>query len=237
MPVVFDSNNQKPHSSSKADTYPPARSTHPKQHRSHNSKKRKKIHSPTQNHRLPHRTSTSLGAYTIRPQKVHFSTQGKDEQIILFLRKHPITQLPWILVLILITIVPFFAIPLLSSLTNLLTVLPLMFWVVFIIFYYMGVFAYGYVNFILWYYNINIVTNERVIDIDFLYLLVQEVTAARLTQVEDVTLKRTGSFSTLYDYGNVFVQTAGTEVNIEFLQIPKPRQVSQILIDLLEDAP
>jgi len=77
------------------------------------------------------------------------------------------------------------------------------------------------------------VTNERVVDIDFAYLLVQEVSATRITQIEDVTYRRIGVLATLFDYGNVFVQTAGTEANIEFLGIPQPKRVAQILIDLL----
>ena len=112
-------------------------------------------------------------------------------------------------------------------------VIPQNYLLVFVLFWYLVSFAFVYINFILWYYNVNIVTNARVIDIDFIYLLVQEVTATRITQIEDVTIRRIGVFASLFDYGDVYVQTAGAEANIEFLRIPRPKQVSQIIIKLM----
>src|SRR3989344_887874 len=142
-----------------------------------------------------------------------------------------ITQIPWILSAFIITIIPLFLIPLLESIFPFS--IPSNYQFIILCFWYLMTFAFIYVNFILWYYNVNLVTNERVVDIDFVYLLVQEVSATRITQIEDVTYRRVGILSMLFDYGNVFVQTAGTESNIEFLSIPRPKQVAQILIDLL----
>ncbi|KKR72643.1 MAG: seg [Microgenomates group bacterium GW2011_GWC1_41_8] len=173
----------------------------------------------------------NLGAFIQHPRHIRFATQTKTEQVILFLRQHPITQIPWIISAFIITILPFFLLPLIE---NVLPVsIPLNYRFIIFSFWYLMTFAFIYVNFILWYYNVNIVTNERVVDIDFAYLLVQEVSATRITQIEDVTYRRIGVLATLFDYGNVFVQTAGTEANIEFLGIPQPKRVAQILIDLL----
>ena len=77
------------------------------------------------------------------------------------------------------------------------------------------------------------VTDERIIDIDFHSVLYKEVTIAMLKKIEDVTSKAGGFFSSLFDYGNVFVQTAGTEANIEFMNVPKPSQVAKIINQLL----
>lgn len=212
MPVLFESPQAKDHHA------PP--DAHEKQ---------KSVSSP-----LGKEEMHNGGAFIKNPRHIHFATQAKNEFVILFLRKHPITQIPWILSALIIAVLPIFLIPLIENLFML--TIPLNYTTILIAFWYLVTFSFMYVNFILWYYNVNLVTNERVVDIDFVYLLVQEVAATRITQIEDVTYRRVGVISTLFDYGNVYVQTAGAESNIEFLSIPRPKQVAQTLINLLGEA-
>jgi hypothetical protein len=179
-------------------------------------------------------TKRSFNSFIKHPRSIHFLSQGKDEHIILFLRKHPITQLPWILSSLILIGIPLFLIPLVK--TAFPIAIPANYGVILYAFYYLIVFAYMLVNFILWYYNVNMVTSQRVVDIDFAYLLVQEMSATRITQIEDVTIQTIGVFSALFDYGNVIIQTAGADPNIEFLSVPKPEQVSQIIIRLMGEA-
>lgn len=40
------------------------------------------------------------------PRKVCFETQGDEEQVVLFLRQHPIVNLPWIIVAIFMLTLP-----------------------------------------------------------------------------------------------------------------------------------
>ena len=211
MPVLFESSSTK-------DRQPPDAQTKNKSAAAHVGKER--------NH--------NLGAFIQHPRHIRFATQTKTEQLILFLRQHPITQISWLLSAFIIIIIPFFLFPLIQNILPI--TIPGNYRLIIFGFWYLMTFAFIYVNFILWYYNVNIVTNERVIDIDFIYLLVQEVSATRITQIEDVTYRRIGVLATLFDYGNVFVQTAGTESNIEFLSIPRPKRVAQILIELLGQA-
>jgi hypothetical protein len=72
-----------------------------------------------------------------------------------------------------------------------------------------------------------------VIDIDLHSILYKEVTMAVLGKIEDVTSKSGGFFSSIFNYGNVFVQTAGTEANVEFINIPRPSEVTKIINSLL----
>ena len=165
------------------------------------------------------------------PNRVHFVSQTKNEQIVLFLRQHPITQLPWILSSLILISIPFFLFPLIANMFPF--TIPGNYLIVLYSFWYLVVFAYILVNFILWYYNVNIVTNDRVIDIDFAYLLVQNMSSTRIVQIEDVTIRTIGVFSALFDYGNVIIHTAGPESNIEFLRVPKPEVISRIIIQLM----
>ena len=75
-------------------------------------------------------------------------------------------------------------------------------------------------------------TNKRILDVDFYSILYREVSETRLTKVEDITSKTGGYFGSLFNYGNVFVQTAGSEVNIEFLNVPDPANAVKIINDL-----
>jgi len=90
------------------------------------------------------------------------------------------------------------------------------------------------VNFLIWYFTVSIVTTERILDIDFLNILQKKVAETRLSKVEDVTQKSGGFFEAFFDYGNVYVQTAGREPYFLFESVPKPQQVVRIVNELLE---
>lgn len=168
----------------------------------------------------------SFHAFCLRP-RLKFDGQNDTEDIILVLRAHPITQVYWI-VNGFILIITFLLLNLL--LLNFLDYYQLFF---FDVFGFAIILSYVWFNFLGWFFNVGMVTDERVIDIDFHSVLYKEVTIAMLKKIEDVTSKAGGFFSSLFDYGNVFIQTAGTEANIEFMNIPKPSQVAKIVNQLL----
>lgn len=174
-----------------------------------------------------------LASFMRRPFGIYFANQQQNEIILLFLRKHPITQVGWILASIILIVAPFFLFPIIQNAFPALSIFPPVFGLIASLLWYLIAFVFIFIKFILWYYNVNIVTNRRIIDIDFPYLLVQEQTETDISHIEDVTEKRAGALSTIFDYGNVFVQTAGTEVNIEFLQVPHPRDVTKVILDLM----
>ncbi len=158
---------------------------------------------------------------------IHFETQHRSEKVILVLRAHPITQISWLINSLIFFIFLIF-----------LNFIPLSFFslsqIIFInIFGTFIILSYLWFNFLSWFFNVGIVTSERIIDIDFHMILYKEVTASRLDRIEDITSKSGGYLASFFDYGNVFVQTAGTEANIEFFNIPHPSRVVQIINGLL----
>jgi hypothetical protein len=168
-----------------------------------------------------------LHSFTMYPT-IKFETQSPNEQVILLLRAHPITQLSWILatifIILLSYIFDFF-------LMNLLTPKEIIF---INILWDTGAFSYAFLNFISWLYNVGIVTNLRIVDVDFHSLLYKEVSATVITKIEDVTVKSGGFARSIFDYGNLFIQTAGTESNIEFPNIPHPTEASSIINNLMQ---
>lgn len=175
-----------------------------------------------------HQTHRFLHSFDINPQ-VHFELQHPNEKIVLILRAHPITQIPWILNAIILFVFLFFINFFLPSLFSAAQIIFLN------IFSLAFIFSYLWFNFLTWFFNVGIVTNERVVDIDFHFIIYKEVTATHLSKVEDVTAKSAGFFSSIFNFGNLFVQTAGTEVNIEFLNIPEPSSAAKIINQLVSE--
>ena len=167
-----------------------------------------------------------LHSFCIKPN-YRFETQHANEQIFLILRAHPVTQLPWIINSLALLIVIFF----LNFLyVNFLTPFQILFANFFGLAF---VLAYIFYNFLSWFFNVGIITNERIVDIDFHAVIYKEVTESQLSKVEDVTAKTGGFFASIFNYGNIFVQTAGTMANIEFHNVPKPAEVTKIINDLV----
>lgn len=174
----------------------------------------------------PPETAQVMRAFVNNP-RAEFEGQADGEFIILLLRAHPITQFPWILnsifIFLILIIVNFF-------LPIFLTPQQIVFFNIFIIAVILG---YIWFNFLSWYFNVGLITNKRVIDIDFSSVLYKEVTETRLDKIEDVTAKAGGYLKSLFNYGDIFIQTAGTEENIEFINVPFPSRAVEVINDLM----
>ncbi|MCL5439171.1 MAG: hypothetical protein M1268_04285 [Patescibacteria group bacterium] len=168
-----------------------------------------------------------------KPDGVYFRDQGDDEKILLFLRAHFIKNLSWILITIVLLILPAVLLYLSSFMNFFPSFLPSNFINFFIFFYYVLVFNYAFVKFITWHYNISLVTTNRIVDIDFSDLVYHNVAMTKLGLVEDVSYTQVGFFATLFNYGDVIVQTAGEIVNFDFLSVINPSGVVSIIEDLI----
>jgi hypothetical protein len=178
-------------------------------------------------HKLPGYSHNPLAAYSYFPDKVNFETRDREEKIILLLRRHPITNVRWIATVILMTLIPLFLIgfPILS-------ILPVNFQVILFLSWYLVTTAYALENFLSWFFNVNIITDERIVDIDFYNLIYKEVSDTNIDRIQDVTYKMGGAVRTIFNYGDVLVQTAAEVPNFDFLAVPNPHQVVKILQEL-----
>ncbi len=164
--------------------------------------------------------------FLVRPE-VRFTTQHEDEEVVLVVRRHILTQIPWIFntaVFIVLVIVANFLLPQAISERHILVVN------LFAAFF---IFSYVWVNFLLWYFTVGMVTTERVIDLDFLNILYKEFSATTIIQVSDITTKVGGFFGSMFHFGDVLVKTEGFQQNIEFDDIPNPSDVVKIINSLM----
>jgi len=174
------------------------------------------------------RTTNSLAALAIRPRKITFDTQERKEKIILLLRRHLVTNLKWFLVTIVMFLLP----------GIILSVFPqelsaFRYRSVAILTWYLLAFSYAFQNFLYWFFNVSIVTDERVIDIDFPSILYRDISSTKIDRVQDISVKMSGFFRSLLNYGDVYIQTAGEEREFVFEAVPQPEKVIKILNELI----
>lgn len=100
--------------------------------------------------------------------------------------------------------------------------------------YYLWIWLYLFGQFIDYYLDLWVVTNDRVINIEQLGLFARTVAELDLFKVQDATSEVKGIISTFFNYGDVHVQTAGEETRFWFRQIPHPHKVRKEIIDLVE---
>jgi hypothetical protein len=94
--------------------------------------------------------------------------------------------------------------------------------------------------FLIWvfyYLNVQIVTNLRIVDIDQKGLFSRSISELHIDKIEDVTSESNGPVATIFQYGNVYVQTAGTVDRFEFDRVPAPERIEKIILDLYEKRP
>ncbi|HRY74349.1 MAG TPA: PH domain-containing protein [Candidatus Dojkabacteria bacterium] len=163
------------------------------------------------------------------PRNTSFLGKEDDESVVLILRKHWQFLLPTILECIFLLLLPFILSVIIPNLPNRGLFVFSLFLVSLLIS--LSLLIYRYVR---WFYNVNIITDQRVIDMDFETLFSHKTTEARLEKVEDITFKQIGILSNLFDIGSIYIQTAGAKSEIEFKGIHNPKQVQDILSDLLE---
>jgi len=152
----------------------------------------------------------------------HNTFQGQEpgENVILFLRRHPI-----VIIFKIIGLVVAYIVPILISLVFLdfisrndlfiiylflISIWNLFMWV--IIFYSLTMYTL----------DVWIVTDRRVLDSTQHGFFNRTVSELHVTRIQDIYVKVEGPLATFVDYGNLLIQTAGTEERFVFKQIPKP---------------
>ncbi|MFA6250848.1 MAG: PH domain-containing protein [Candidatus Shapirobacteria bacterium] len=210
-------------------------------------KKKKKVHAPSIPPEIPNpplppshsanlrfrqkiyelikgKTASPLSAFLARPKVFTFQAREDSEEIILVLRRHWFTNLHWIVTAILMSLAPAFL-----QYFPILDFFPANYQFIFILFWYIITFAIAFEHFLSWYFNVFIITEERVVDIDMYNLLYTKFSEAKLSMIQDVTATQGGVSQTVLNYGTVLIQTASEIPVIKIERIPNPHLVVQIL--------
>lgn len=203
-------------------------------HHTHNNEAENKAPEPLMHFpKLTKKTVHILSSYCENPGDISFKNQDKNEQVLLFVRKHFITNFVWVTVGIFLLLLPVILGPLGVFINFSLPIFPAKFILLFTLFYYLVVTSYLFIRFITWYFNVSLVTNERIIDIDFSDVIYKNLASTTLELVQDVSYTQTGVFRTFFHYGDVLVQTAGENTHFDFDAVPQPENVVHIIGGLI----
>jgi hypothetical protein len=168
-----------------------------------------------------------FSSYSLNPDNVGFENKEKEENIILMLRQHPIVNVKWIFVSMLLFVTPF-----VIQKTGLLQMLPVGYRMVAILMWYLASTAYVIEGFFSWYFNVFFITNRRVIDVDFVNMVNKRVSDAEIEKIQDVSYSTNGPLGTTLNFGDVLIQTASEITELSFERVPNPDRVAKILNDL-----
>lgn len=174
-------------------------------------------------------TGNFFKSFIAKPKNICLNIQDKDEKIILVLRQHLITQAKDIFILF----ATIFLIPALLKFSGFIDIMPTKFSGAFDIFWFVLSLGLVFKAFLMWFFNVYIITDERVIDVDFASMIYRNVSSAKIENIEDVTANTTGPLAAIFDYGTILIQTAGEKTEFEFEHIPQPAKITKLLNELI----
>jgi len=186
---------------------------------------------------------------------IEFPGKAKDEKIFLFLRRHPFSFLPFLALILAMILIPLILVVSFSfSGFNLDSVVSFLsnfsffadvpstelseraFEIVVVLssayfLFTLGVFLTAFIDY---YLDVVIITNRRIVDINQDRLFARSISECDIVDVEDAKAKIHGMLGTLFHFGDVLVQTAGTQENFELDHIPNPYRIARRIVDLHE---
>lgn len=176
------------------------------------------------------RTSNNFfQTFIAKPKNIRVNIQDKDEKIVLILRQDLITQVQKVFVLLAAIIF----IPVILSFAGFTDALPDKFARAFEIFWVVLAFGLLTRSFLSWFFNVYIITDERVIDVDFHSVIYHNISSAKIENIQDITTNTTGPLAAIFNYGTILIQTAGEKNEFEFDHVPQPSKVTKLLNELI----
>ena len=156
--------------------------------------------------------------------KDYFSQDLKEgEEVIRVVRKHWASFIWPVVKTFLILIIPFLLSAFLFS--NYIGV------IIFFVWLSIGL-GYGLYQWICWYFDHFIITNQRIVNIDQKTLFARSVSESGLSNIQDVTYEINGFLASLFNYGTVKVMTASNNDSLKMSAIEKPKEIQETIMDL-----
>lgn len=102
--------------------------------------------------------------------------------------------------------------------------------------YYLAVWLFFWNTWVDYYLDVWLVTNERILHLEQKGLFSRTTSELRLNRVQDVAADVKGLAATIFDFGTVRVQTAGTAPNFIFELVPDPHKIAEQIMRLADAA-
>ncbi|MCL2110631.1 PH domain-containing protein, partial [Microgenomates group bacterium] len=141
------------------------------------------------------------------PKKMKSSVLLEDEEILLVVRQHWIVFVPKLLVVAMLLFVPIMVcqVELMREVSGLRLLIGAC------LLSYLAIAGYLLHVIVTWFFNVYIITDERLIDVAFDTILSSDISIMKTDKIQDHSLKSNGFWETLLRYGTIVIQTAGAE--------------------------
>jgi len=160
--------------------------------------------------------------------------QKTYERIVFFLHRNLVTFVPAILLFVALLIAPivvgyflrsFFLPWWENSLYQPLIIL-------FASAYLLSIVMFFYSYFVTFYLDVWIITNDRLVDIRQVSLFSRIIAEVDLYQIQDATSEVKGFWASMFNYGNIYLQTAGPVPRFVLYNVPDPSNLREKILDL-----
>lgn len=91
--------------------------------------------------------------------------------------------------------------------------------------------VYIFFEWVVWYLDLYILTTKRIVDIEQRGLFSRQVSETSLDRIQDVTFEIKGILATFFNYGNVRIETAGSETVISLDQVKDPELLQKTIFN------
>ena len=174
-------------------------------------------------------SKSSFSNFLVNPKVLTFAEQENDEIIYLAVRPHLISNISWI-----VTSIFMLFVPLLFHYLDFLNFFPLRYRISAIFFWYLITFMFTFEKFLSWYFDFYLITNKRIVDIDFRNILNKHFAQTDISMIQDVSCSVKGFLGTFFNFGDLLIQTAAEINQINFEKVPSPSKIIKLIKELQE---
>lgn len=101
---------------------------------------------------------------------------------------------------------------------------------------YLVVWVYSFFIWVDYFLDIWVITSARVINVEQKGFFARDTSELDYTHVQDVTSEIQGIIQTLFNYGDVYVQTASSEAKFMFRHVAMPEKIKTLIMHLNRQA-
>ena len=167
----------------------------------------------------------------------HLLRQKSYEKVVVVLRSDRVIFVGYLLFFVVLTLLPAIGMYVLAYFLPEVMVHPIGYPVLVLLatLYYLSIWLFFFTEFIDYYLDVWIITNDRVVNIEQQGLFARTISELDLFKIQDVTSEVKGVIPTMFNFGNVYIQTAGQKERFIFKNIPAPHEVRKTIVDLIAE--
>ncbi len=158
----------------------------------------------------------------------------ENDNIVIFTRKHIVSLFGTMFLILVMILLPIFVFFVLKTVNHgFLTGHILNFIVVAVSIYYLITATFAFTQWVSYYYDIFVVTDDEILDIDQQGIFDRRVTEISLLRIQDVSARVHGFFATFFNYGDVVAESAGENTRTYIIDsVPNPIAIANKILDL-----